>query len=314
VCPETLAAVGASAALMISDIPFEGPVSQVRVVRVDGELIANPNFLDLQKCDLDISVSGTDLAIMMVEGEMKEISEEEFLEVLEFAHKKINELNSLQSKFLKAYEKANGKVTKREYTIHTIPEEIVNFVNNTIKDDMHDYVHTVSDKNTRSNKRSTLREKAIEELTGKTLSELSKSTKSKTKKTEPETEDEAISKEQSEKWCDEIVSDLEKDMMRTMILDEKKRLDGRKLDEIRPIECEISILPRSHGSALFTRGETQSLTSLTLGTTKDEQVVDSLLPEYTERFILHYNFPPFSVGETGRLMTGRREIGHGHLA
>ena len=103
-------------------------------------------------------------------------------------------------------------------------------------------------------------------------------------------------------------------MMRSMILDKKIRLDGRALDEIRPIECELSLLPRAHGSALFTRGETQSLASLTLGTTKDEQIIDGLQPEHTERFMLHYNFPPFSVGETGRLMTGRREIGHGHLA
>jgi polyribonucleotide nucleotidyltransferase len=319
VCPETLAAVGASAALIISDVPFEGPVSQVRVVRNDGKLIANPSYEDLQKCDMDISVSGTDLAIMMVEGEMKEISEKEFLQALEFAHSRIRELNALQMDFLKKFEEANGKVEKRKYTITEIPNEIVEFVEKSIKDDLHKYVHTISTKNERIETRTKIRELSIEALVNSNLpilkdASLIKPQTDTPKPTTPETTPEPVSKEQCGKWCDEIVSNLEKKMMRNMILDDKIRLDGRKLDQIRPVECEVSTLPRAHGSALFTRGETQSLTSLTLGTSRDEQLIDGLLPEYTERFILHYNFPPFSVGETGRLMTGRREIGHGHLA
>jgi len=310
--PETLAAVGASSALLISDIPFDTPVSQVRVGRLDGKFIANPTNMQIENCDIDISVSGTDLAIMMVEGEMKEVSEDDFVKALEFAHEKIRVLNKLQMDFLKLFEEQSGQpVKKREFTVHEIPEIIVNFVEETIYSDLNKYVHTVTSKNERQESRANLKEKVIEEA------------KKKFAVTEEDKGNEVIKSienedkfpvEQLEKWCDEIVAKLEKKQMRAMILDDKVRLDGRNLEQIRPIECEINYLPRTHGSSLFTRGETQSLTTLTLGTSRDEQMIDGLLPIYNERFILHYNFPPFSVGETGRLSTGRREIGHGHLA
>jgi len=302
--PEALAAVGASAALLLSDIPFEIPVSQVRVGRVNGEFIANPTTAQLEECDIDISVSGTDAAIMMVEGEMKEISEEEFVSALEFAHEKIRILNKLQMELVEAFEKQNGKIVKREFTIPVIPAEFVEFVEKTIYDDLNKNVHTVTSKNERGENRKALKESIQEKVKEKfTLNEYAEKIGSG-----------EIKAEQIEKWCDEIVGKLEQKLMRLMVLDDKIRLDGRKLDEVRHIECEVGTLPRTHGSALFTRGETQSLTTLTLGTSRDEQMIDGLLPLHYERFILHYNFPPFSVGETGRLMTGRREIGHGHLA
>ncbi|MCL2039871.1 MAG: polyribonucleotide nucleotidyltransferase [Bacteroidetes bacterium] len=314
--PDSLAAVAASAALLISDIPFEIPVSQVRVGRVNGTLIANPNDAEMKQCDIDLSVSGTDQAIMMVEGEMKEISEDVFVEALDFAHNKIRELNALQMELVRKFEAENGPVVKRKFKVFEIPEEIVNVVENAIKEDLNNYVHTVSTKKERHDKRIEIKEKAIETLTTSGL-DILKDVDAILKPDEPKQNDAEptpVSKELCTKWCEEIVSKLEKKLMREMILTDKIRLDGRKLDQIRPIECEVGLLPRNHGSALFTRGETQSLTSLTLGTSRDEQVIDGLLPEFTERFILHYNFPPFSVGETGRMMTGRREIGHGHLA
>ena len=314
--PDSLAAVGASAALLISDVPFSIPVSQVRVGKINGKLIANPTDDEMKQCDIDISVSGTDQAIMMVEGEMKEISEDDFVEALDFAHKKIRELNALQMELVRKFEAENGPVVKRDFKVFEIPEEIVNVVENAIKEDLDNHVHTVTNKNERRDRRNEIKEKAIETLITSEL-EILKDVNAILKPDEPkqpDVEPVPVSKELCTKWCEEIVSKLEKKLMREMILTDKIRLDGRKLDQIRPIECEVGLLPRNHGSALFTRGETQSLTSLTLGTSRDEKIIDGLLPEFTERFILHYNFPPFSVGETGRMMTGRREIGHGHLA
>jgi len=302
--PETLAAVGASTALLISDIPFEIPVSQVRVGRLNGEFIANPTSDQLKECDVDISVSGTDNAIMMVEGEMKEISEEEFVEALDFAHKKIRELNKLQTDFVKLFEKENGKVVKREFTVPVIPDDIEKFVEKTIGNDLKKHVHTVQPKTDRHNGRKELKEKLLEEAKANLIE----------KDYAKQIEDGEITAAQIEKDCETVFGKLEQKLMRLMVVDDKVRLDGRKTDEVRFIECEVGMLPRAHGSALFTRGETQSLTSLTLGTSRDEQMIDGMLPTYYERFILHYNFPPYSVGETGRLMTGRREIGHGNLA
>jgi polyribonucleotide nucleotidyltransferase len=303
--PETLAAVGASAALLISDIPFEIPVSQVRVGRLKGEFIANPTNKELEDCDIDISVSGTDLAIMMVEGEMHEISEDDFIAALEFAHQKIRTLNELQADFVTLFEKENGKVAKREFTIPEVPAEIVDCIESIATEKLNNFVHKFSTKSERQEGRKELRDVIFAAFINKFINseEFSK-----------QIEEQNLTEEKLEKMYNEVISKLEKKLMRAMILDEKIRLDGRKLTEIRPIECEVDYLPRAHGSALFTRGETQSLTTLTLGTSRDEQLIDGLLPTYNERFILHYNFPPFSVGETGRLMTGRREIGHGHLA
>lgn len=288
--PDTLAAVGASAALMISDIPFNGPMSEVRVGRIDGELIINPSAEQLLLSTIDMTVCGTDTAITMVEGESKEISEEEFLVALEFAHSKIQELNKLQRDLVEM----TGS-EKRAFTVVEIPEEFSNTIIEEIKDSMYEYVHHITTKNERRDNRLLIQEKALAIAT----------------ETYGENEEYAG---KIEKFASKVVSQLEKKVMRAMITDDKKRLDGRGLDEIRPISCEIGLLPRPHGSALFTRGETQSLTTVTLGTTRDEQMIDGLEPMRTERFILHYNFPPFCTGEVGRLMTGRREVGHGHLA
>lgn len=288
--PDTLAAVGASAALLISDIPFNGPISEVRVGRFEGNFIANPSFELSKHCDIDITVAGTDNAILMVEGESKEISEDDFLAALEYGHERIRELNAMQKALA-----AQLEVKKREYTIDEPPAELAEKVINKIKDEVEEFVHKVTAKSERSETRHSLVDGAREFAKGEY----------------PEDE-EMLTK--IEKYVPEIVHDYEKDRMRLMIIKEKKRLDGRGLGDIRPITCEVGLLPRVHGSALFTRGETQSLCSVTLGTAKDLKTIDGLDPVYQERFILHYNFPPFSTGETGRMMTSRREIGHGHLA
>ncbi len=288
--PDTLAATGASAALLISDIPFGGPMSEVRVGKIDNKFVANPSFEIASQSSLDITVAGTDNAIIMVEGESKEISEEEFIEALEFAHEKIKELNQLQKDFA-----AQFNVEKREYSKEEIPQELTDLVINEIKNDVNDYIHKMTTKSER----------------GKTRDELDQTAMAKASEIYGENEDIAP---KLEKWVKSIVNDYEKQEMRKMIITEKRRLDGRGLEDIRQITCEIGLLPRVHGSALFTRGETQSLVSVTLGTQKDLQTIDGLDPVYQERFILHYNFPPFSTGEVGRMMTSRREIGHGHLA
>lgn len=291
VIPDTLAAVGASAALMISDIPFNGPISEVRIGRVDGKLITNPSYEELEKCDIDMTIGGTDTAITMVEGESKEISEDDFLEAMEFGHQKIIELNKLQHQLREL-----AGVEKREFVETETPEEFEKELTDYVQEDFDKYVHTILNKHERSELRGQITEKALEYMH------------------EKYDENEEFGEEEVEKLTGEILSKIEKHTMRKMILDESIRIDGRKLDEIRQITCEVGVLPRTHGSALFTRGETQSLSTVTLGTKHDEKMVDGLLPMHTETFMLHYNFPPFSTGETGRLMTGRREIGHGHLA
>ncbi len=288
--PDTLAALGASAALLISDIPFAGPFSEVRVGRIEGRFVINPSFDMLEHSELDLTVAGTNTAITMVEGESKEISEVIFLEALEFAHEKIKELNNLQIRLAEQI-----KSEKREFEEKEIPEDFVQAIESAVKDLIHDYVYSDTTKQERREKRTVIKEKALEAATEK-FSE--------------DEEYEGL----VEKYAAEVVGKLEKAEMRTMILSERRRLDGRKLDEIRQITCEVGLLPRAHGSALFTRGETQSLTTVTLGTKRDEQMVDGLLPMYTNNFFLHYNFPPYSTGEVKRLGVSRREIGHGNLA
>jgi len=289
---DTLAAVGASAALLISDIPFSGPISEVKVGRIDGEFIANPSHEQLKISDIDITVAGTDSSIVMVEGESKEISEETFVEALLFAHNKIKELNGLQKQL---YEQIH--IEKREFAEFTPPEVLVNFIKEFTFSDVQSYIHTVSTKEERTKFRAEIVEKTLEKVK------------------EEFAEKEEFLDFNFEKYSEEILHDLEKEQMRNMILDEKIRLDGRGLKDIRKITCEIGVLPRAHGSALFTRGETQSLTTTTLGTKHDEQMIDGLKPTYTNKFLLHYNFPPFCTGEVGRVTgVGRREIGHGNLA
>jgi polyribonucleotide nucleotidyltransferase len=289
--PDVLAMFGASAALMISDVPFNGPVSEVRIGKINGEFVLNPSFEELKESEFDLSVAGTDTAITMVEGESKEISEELFLEALEFAHENIKKFNALQKELADSLD-----IKKREFEEHEPAEELVALVKDTIFDDLKTYVHTISSKTERNETRSKLFDAALE------------------KAMEKYSDDEDFDEDFLNKEIAAIFKKLEKAEMRKMILEESKRLDGRGLTEIRPISVEVGLLPRAHGSALFTRGETQSLTTVTLGTAKEEQMIDGLQPTYTNPFYLHYNFPPFSTGEVGRLMTGRREIGHGNLA
>ncbi len=281
---DVLAAVGASAALTISDIPFEGPMAEVRVGRINGQLIVNPTHQQLKESAIELVVGGTADSIMMVEGESKEISESELLEALKFAQQEIAKIVQLQNELREAV----GK-TKKEVPEKVIDEALKNDVYQLAETKFKEIVYSVLAKEERSSQNKTLVASVKESLAEKY----------------PE----------QEKVIGEILHDLEKDLMRERILKEGIRLDGRNTKQIRPITVELGVLPRTHGSALFTRGETQSLTTLTLGTKNDEQTIDGLLEEYSKKFMLHYNFPPFSVGEVGRMTgVGRREIGHGNLA
>lgn len=281
---DVLGACAASSALLISDVPFDGPIAEVRVGRIDGHYVVNPTFVELEKSDVDVIVAGTIDSIVMVEGESAEISESEMLDALNAGHEAIKRLCQIQLELAKEISK-----TKRT---PSVPEST---------DGLAEQV-------------AGLAAQKLKELSRTTLSKDERSAQTKEVYNEVKA---ALAEQYVEKEAiiDEILHDLERDAMRTTILQEGKRLDGRGLTDIRPITCEVGILPRTHGSALFTRGETQSLTSATLGTKMDEQILEGLLPETTKRFMLHYNFPPFSVGEVGRVGSpGRREIGHGNLA
>jgi polyribonucleotide nucleotidyltransferase len=281
---DVLAACGASAALTISDIPFDGPMAEVRVGRIDGAFIINPTHAQIQVSDLELVVAGTADSIMMVEGEAKELSEEEILDALRFAHEEIKKIVAVQIEFRESAGKQKWTVP-----IPQIDENLKNDVYNLAYEKFKEIVYSILTKEERSLKNKELKEYVISNLIEKY----------------PE----------QEKVIGDILHDMEKELMRTRILKEGIRLDGRKTHEIRPITIELSLLPRTHGSALFTRGETQSLTTVTLGTKNDEQLIDGLHQEYTKKFMLHYNFPPFSVGEVGKISgVGRREIGHGNLA
>jgi polyribonucleotide nucleotidyltransferase len=286
--PDVLAAVGASAALSISNIPFDGPMGEVRVGRVNGEFIVNPTMQQLKESDIELVVAGTEDSIMMVEGESKEISEDELLNALKFAQSEIKKLVQLQIEL-----KNEAGKPKWEVVAPIIDENLKNDVIAFASDKMKAIVYSVLSKEERNEKNKELNALVHEAIAAKY----------------PE-----LPAEQK-KVIDEILHDLEKDLMRKRILTEGIRLDGRNTKQIRPITIELGVLPRTHGSALFTRGETQSLTTVTLGTKNDEQIIDGLLEEYSKKFMLHYNFPPFSVGEVGRMSgVGRREIGHGNLA
>jgi len=291
---DVLGAIGASAALMISDIPFEGPIAEVRVGRIDGQYVINPLIPQLEKCDMDLTVAGTEDSIVMVEGEAREISEADMIGALEFAHKFIKEIVSLQKDFAALVSKPKREVKAVELSSTTGGsasgrEALEAEVRSLAFDRIHELNRSIVKKAERSE-----RTKAIKADVLLALGE---------KYPEQET------------VIGDILHDLDREDMRRMILKESRRLDGRGYRDVRPITCEISVLPRTHGSALFTRGETQSLTTVTLGTKMDEQTIDGLLPESSKRFMLHYNFPNFSVGEVGRMSgPGRREIGHGNLA
>ncbi|MGA7836460.1 MAG: polyribonucleotide nucleotidyltransferase [Ignavibacteriaceae bacterium] len=281
---DVLGAIGASAALAISNIPFDGPIAEIRVGRINGEFVVNPTFSQLKESDLELVVAGTAESIMMVEGESKEASEDDLLAALKFAQGEITKLVDLQLELVKEV-----GLERREVPENPVDEELKKDVYELAEEKYKEIVYSVLAKDERSGKNKELNKSVQEALAEKY----------------PEREKEIGS----------ILHDLEKDLMRNRILEDGIRLDGRDTTQVRPITVELGILARVHGSALFTRGETQSLTSLTLGSKSDEQTVDGLSEEYSKKFILHYNFPPFSVGEVGRMTgVGRREIGHGNLA
>lgn len=281
--PDTLAITGASAALNMSDIPFGDVIAGVRVARVDGEFKVNPSMDEAIDGDLDLIVAGSDTAIMMVEGSAQEVPEQVMIDAIGFAHDRIREINAAQRDL---FEKAGCK-EKRSFTKPEMPGGIAEAVAEGYSEELN--------KLGRNDKKKA-READLNAMKERVVSEL------------------AERFPDQESWVKKAFGDLEKKLMRDMILEESVRADGRKLDEVRNINIEQTFLPRSHGSTLFTRGETQAIVALTLGTSRDEQRIDSIEGEYFKRFLLHYNFPGFSVGETGRFFTGRREIGHGNLA
>ena len=292
--PDALAGFAASAALAVSDIPFEGPISEVRVARVNGEYVVNPTFAQLEQADMDIMVGATEENIMMVEGEMKEVTEQDLLNALKVAHEAIKPMCRLQ----KELEKEVGKEVKREYC-HEVNDEDLR---EEVKKACYDAAYRIAQE---GNRDKHAREDAFMEI------------RENFKLSYAEAHSDLSEDELAEKnaLIDRYYHDVERDAMRRCVLDEGKRLDGRKTTEIRPIWCEIGYLPGPHGSAIFTRGETQSLSTVTLGTKLDEKIIDDVLEHGKERFLLHYNFPPFSTGEAkAQRGVGRREIGHGHLA
>lgn len=286
--PDALAGLAASAALAVSDIPFGGPISEVRVVRRNGEYAINPNFSEMPECDLDIMVGGTIDNILMVEGEMKEVSEEVMLGAIKFAHEEIKKHCAVQIELSKEL----GKDVKRTYCHEVNDEEL----RQTIIRELYDKAYAIATSGTMKHEREDLFNALEQEFA-----------------TSHYTEEELV--EKAPLIHKYFHDDVQKKAMRRMILDEGKRLDGRRTDEIRPIWCEVGYLPAAHGSAIFTRGETQALATVTLGTKLDEKVKDEVLVQDTEQFVLHYNFPPFSTGEAKASRgLSRREIGHGHLA
>ena len=293
--PDALAGLAASAALAVSDVPFNGPISEVRVARVDGQWVINPTFDQIEKADIELMVGATADNIMMVEGEMNEVQEAELLEALKVAHDEIKKHCDVQLELMKEA----GKETKREYD-HEINDDDLRA---DVKAKCYDKVYEIAkagnaDKQWRNESFKAIRDEYIEALPEMTEEQLEKYTP-----------------EQRVAMVKRYYHDVEKEAMRRCVLDEGIRLDGRKTTEIRPIWCETDYVPGPHGSAVFTRGETQALVTATLGTTLDEKIIDDVLNQGKERFLLHYNFPPFSTGEARpQRGVGRREIGHGNLA
>ncbi|TVQ77217.1 MAG: polyribonucleotide nucleotidyltransferase [Flavobacteriales bacterium] len=287
VAPDSLAALAASAALSVSDIPFHGPISEARVARINGELVINPTPAQIKEADIDLMVGGSIDSVGMVEGEMKEVSEKEMLDAIQFAHEEIKRHCEAQ---LRLQEAAN-KTEKREYSHETHDDELRKLVFEKTYQSVYDIAREAKPKQERSEAFKAAFETFMEE----NFSEEERLEKSALAKT--------------------YFHDVEYDAVRNLILDENKRLDGRTPQDIRPIWCEVDVLPSTHGSAVFTRGETQSITTTTLGTKLDENRIDNVTFVGSERFYLHYNFPPFSTGEARPMRgTSRREIGHGNLA
>ena len=291
--PDALAGLAASAAIAVSDVPFETPISEVRVARINGEFVINPTYSQLTEADLDIMVGASYDNIMMVEGEMNEVSEDVMLEAIKVAHEEIKKHCKVQEELA-----AELEVVKREYSHENNDDELREKVKAELYDKCYEIAkQQITNKHERVEAFETLRDEFIETYK------------------EAHAEDEETDLDLHESLIKRYFHDVEKEAMRRMILDEGIRLDGRATNQIRPIWGETDYLPGAHGSAIFTRGETQSLTSVTLGTKMDEKIIDNVTVQGKEKFLLHYNFPPFCVGEpkTPRGLS-RREIGHGNLA
>ena len=291
--PDALAGLAASAALAVSDIPFGGPISEVRVARINGEYVIDPTFKQLEEADMDIMVAATYDNIMMVEGEMKEVSEADLLGAMKAAHEEIKKHCLIQNELTEAV----GKTVKREYCHEVNDEEL----RADLKAKTYQAAYDITKQALEKHARAEAFEKVCNDY------------KEAYAAAHPELSEDELAEKNA--LIDRYYHDVERDAMRRCILDEGIRLDGRKTTEIRPIWCEAGYLPGPHGSSIFTRGETQSLCSVTLGTKDDEKMVDDVLDKHDERFLLHYNFPPFCTGEAkAQRSLGRREIGHGHLA
>jgi polyribonucleotide nucleotidyltransferase len=292
--PDALAGLAASSAMACSDIPFDFYISEVRVARVNGEYVVNPTFEQMKEADMDIMVGATKDNIMMVEGEMDEVTEQDLIQALKVAHEAIKPMCTMQEELAKEL----GKDVKREYEHEVNDEDLRKQMN----DELYQPVYDVTKQALAKQERHDAFDKIVTDFLEKYDAE----------NTEKLTAEEL---EEKHALAARYYDDVLRDAMRRCILDEGKRLDGRKTDEIRPIWCEVNSLPMPHGSAIFTRGETQSLSTCTLGTKLDEKMVDDVLDKSYMRFLLHYNFPPFSTGEAkAQRGVGRREIGHGHLA
>ncbi len=281
--PSILGMIGASAALSLSNIPFNGPIAGAKVGRIDGEFVLNPTHNELQISDIDLFVAGSEDAIIMVEGSAKEVKEREILEAILFGHQSLKPVIDLQNQLQSAF-----GTTPKEFELQKTEEALYEKVETLSQDRLREAFYI---------KEKTKRREYLEETLQRTFQEC------------------GAEDENSQKMVKATLEEINRKLVRKLIIEEKKRIDGRSLTEIRPISCEVGILPRTHGSALFTRGETQVLAVVTFGTSEDEQKINSLTGETYKSFMLHYNFPPFSVGEVSFLRApSRREIGHGALA
>ena len=281
--PAILGMIGASSALSLSDIPFDGPIAGAKVGRIDGEYVLNPTHDELELSDIDLFVAGSENAIIMVEGSAKEVKEREILEAILFGHQSLKPVIDLQ----KQLREASGMIEK-EFDFKKPEEALYEKVRASAQEKLME-TFQITDK--------TKRRERLEEILQQTLQEF------------------GVEDENTQKIVRIVLEEINRKLVRKLILGQKRRIDGRSLSEIRPISCEVGILPRTHGSALFTRGETQVLAVVTFGTSEDEQKINSLTGETYKSFMLHYNFPPFCVGEVSPLRPpSRREIGHGALA
>ena len=292
--PDALAGLAASCALATSDLPFGGPIGEVRVCRIDGQFVINPTFSEMEKADLELMVAATEENIMMVEGEMKEVSEHDMLEAIKFAHEEIKKHCRVQKELMK---ELGTDVNKRDYPHDPEDEELKKQVHAFCYDKCYALAKSAKPKHEREDGFTAIKDEFIATLP------------------EPKTEEEKEEYAAKLAMVSRYYHAVEKEAMRNMILDEGVRLDGRNTQQVRPIWCEVDYLPCAHGSAIFTRGETQALASVTLGTKLDMKEMDEVLIQDDQQFVLHYNFPPFATGEAKpQRGVSRREVGHGNLA